>query len=398
MQNDTYNVEYIIGGKKSSQAVVGNPKDIRTNFSREGKTVLKITKRMAFGATKVKTEEIVSIFKGLGNLLKMREPLSKAIDRVSSSLTKNSAMLPVLSHIKNDIEKKGYQFSRAMEPYSSIFGPMATAMVLAGDNSGRLGESLIAAAQHRKKMDGLKSSVLKKLAYPLILVVSSIVLTAFQALFVMPAMAKGKPPEANPPLLTIIMSSISSWAPFLALSIIGGCVAIFVWYKQNPRDAERWMFRIPVLKEIIFYQSYFVVFGTMSDLMEVGVHLPDALKIATKTTNLVTVKMELNKAHKALEGGKKWPAELKSLNSIERGMLEQALSDKNIVEDFRAISARYYEMYLEKIESIGPRVQVATTLFTVGVVLITVMTTIVPYFKGFGDLSPGKTATDVIKK
>lgn len=383
----TYTVDYIHNGKKSTALHIGDPASIRSQLVKEGKTVLRIKKNWSLGEKSVRTEEIISAFKGLGNLLKMREPLSKALDRVASSMPKNSSLAPILHQIKLDVEKKGKQLSKAMEPYAGVFGPMAMAMINAGDNSGRLGESLLAAAAHTKKMAGVKATIMKKLAYPFILVTSSIGLTLFQSLFVFPAMAKSQQHGASESMYNKVMVLISKGAPITIALLV---VAIFLgiaWFKQDQKAAEKFIFKIPGLREIVFFQSYFVAFGTLADLMDVGVHLPDALKMAAKTTSLVTVKNEFDNANRALVAGKKWAGELKSVNGIERGMLDQALNDRNIAEDFREISNHFYEMYVEKVESIGPKIQTITTIFVAGIVVLTVMTTIVPYFKSFGEIS-----------
>src|SRR4051812_17255144 len=129
----------------------------------------KLTLRKAKGRAKLKGRDLVFILRNLSTLTGSGVPLPKALGTLADekALEKHSDML---NAIRRKLES-GEMFSAALANFGDVFGPVMVNQIKVGEHSGTLGETLTTIARHYENGHRLKSEIIKKLAYPILLVV-----------------------------------------------------------------------------------------------------------------------------------------------------------------------------------------------------------------------------------
>jgi len=130
------------------------------------------------------TEDLIMVTNGLATMQRAGVPLIKALGllRVGS---KNDRLNEALEHIRLDVQG-GRPLSEAMAEYESLFSPVYTAAVSAGEESGQLEQTLNQLSDVLETEMELNRQVRMAMRYPMIVV--TIIMAAFLVLmtFVIP--------------------------------------------------------------------------------------------------------------------------------------------------------------------------------------------------------------------
>ena len=374
-------------GRTNTARMSGDLEAIRTNFARDGKVITQVRRDFLAFMQRVKREELISTLKGIGGFIQYGDPLSKAFDLAISSLPEKSLLAGVLTDIKKSVQR-GKQLHSAMEPHRQHFGNMAMALVLAGENSGKLGLAFTGAAKHIAKMSEVKVGILKKLWYPVGTIMGAFSLLTVATKFVVPTMNSAGAGQTHAQhsgavSLLLFLGQVVPWVLLLIIVAVGG---IYVWFTQQQAEAEKFLFRLAGLREIVFFRTFYIGYFTLATLVGVGVPLYDALGVAGRSSSLVLFRNELENAQTALRKTGKFASALKSLHPFRRGTLENAMNESALGSEFESIAESYYQQYISKIESIAPKATFLAYVIVGVVILLTVMATIVPNFEDIGNV------------
>ncbi len=124
----------------------------------------------------------------------------------------------------------GQSFSAALAPFQQVFGPSYVATVAAGEASGKMAEILNQLASLLRAELRLRNNIRMLMAYPVLLMAVSLVVTLALVLFVLPRFAEIFAQFDTPlPVLTRMLLSVASelrarywlWGP-LILALTGG--------------------------------------------------------------------------------------------------------------------------------------------------------------------------------
>jgi len=362
-------VRYLERGKVQQVEILGTEQEIRTNFAREGKVVLSVKKPPIFRMVKpVSPAEIVAVFTALGDLLGSGKNLSKGLLDIIPTMNKKSRMVTILLRIK-DLVSQGRPLSQGMLEYKDVFGPTVIGMVVAAEGAGKLPETLETMAEHIREMAELKAEQRRKLVMPSIMFIFGIISLFINSKYVMPQLLQNQNNAGNAAVYLNIMKFLATVLPGVIIGMVAIPLLAFLLFKTNQVAVEKYLIRIPILRDFIFYRSYYVAFSSLSNLLSVKIPPVDALEIIASSAHYFTIRRQFQDAIKQLKAGKGYNGvaeALTSLDSVEKGMLQGAISVDRIQRTCKRISQRYYSLYLSTLQSLAPKIYAIVGILTIG--------------------------------
>lgn len=388
-----YRVEFIDrkGVRQIQEMVAASEEEIRSILKKDKKTCISIQKQhFSFGQPKIRKEEIIAAFTGLGDLIRSGQSLARAIPPVINSFPKESKFAAVLAHI-NSAVKEGRTFSQAMAPHQGLFGPEVITMIESGEASGKLGDTFLSTAEYIQTMSEVRGELMKKLRYPMFLIIGASISMLFNATIAIPKLLKIpmfktsiatiEKEGGNEAKVMAIIKSLKIVVPTGMGLIAAIAIGCFVYYKTHQEECEKYLVKVPLLKKLMFYQSYYVSFQTMVKLMRVGTPLKQALAIAGRSNRMHTIREEFENAGKFLKQGQSFTLGFTSLDDVEQMMMDIAQSAERIADNMDRVAVRFRKNYIEATQKIAPKA-FAFAMVVVGVVVLTLLISFgLPYSK-----------------
>ncbi|MFC2074984.1 type II secretion system F family protein [Bdellovibrionota bacterium] len=251
--------------------------------------------RTMLESMKISVEQVREMLSQLAFLLQSGIPLFTSLSLVGQNL-RDATMKKVITQVRFDLSE-GVPLSTCLKKYPYVFDPVQINMILIGESSGRLDESLVDLVKMIDDQRELRDEVRKALAYPIFLVVVSSVLCLGMLLYIFPRF-KGVFAnfEENLPAITSLFMGTSAflldhiWAVFFLLGLIP--VSIFV--VLNVRSAryvwDKYRYRIPIFGDI-FQGQMLASFGqTLSTLLSTGIPLVQTMQLYLDTIDNLYLK------------------------------------------------------------------------------------------------------------
>jgi type IV pilus assembly protein PilC len=179
-------------------------------------------------------------------------PIIVALDLLRER-TQQPRLRTLLEAIREDV-KAGVALSAAMAKHPTIFGPLYTAALRAGEQSGNFVDALSRYIEYQKRILALRQRLRAALTYPVILISASLAVIAFLLTFVVPIFSRiYGDMEANLPAATRMLIAVTAVLQN-ALPLFTGILvvaAIVLWrWRQSPqgrRVTDRWIMQTPWL-------------------------------------------------------------------------------------------------------------------------------------------------------
>jgi type IV pilus assembly protein PilC len=238
---------------------------------------------MSFGSV-MKTEERITFTKNLSSMINAGLTLSRALSVIERQ-TKKRAIKEIIVDLETKI-KSGTSFHEALEIHKKEFSRLFIAMTKAGEEGGKLAESLGIVAKQMERSFMLTKKVKGAMIYPSIIVFAIIVIGILMMIFVVPTLTGTfKSLGAKLPLSTkiiIAMSDFMSHNAFLVLGLlvlvgIGGF--LFLRTKQGSSLILFLALHFPVVGELVRETYSARAARTLSSLLSSGVEMLTALSI-----------------------------------------------------------------------------------------------------------------------
>lgn len=375
-------VEYSHKNQTFKERMVGTETDIRNKLFKENKTVIAIKKENILLRRRVKKDEIIIFFTALGDMLASKQKMSDAISIIIRSIKRDSAIIPILSNIHESI-CKGKHLSKCLEPHANVFGVTTVSMIEAGENAGKLAETLRTVVKHEEIMESVKRNVVKQLIGPCFTLIVGILGFISTTQFLIPQLVSiqkkiGSGKVDNNIYITIL-TSLSWLTPIFVCIIIAFLVYVFAYYKNNQEKAERTIIKIPVVNALLFYRSYYVAFSGLSNMLSVGVRLQQALPIISKSAKVIIIKKEFEEASLLINKGKLFANAFNNISDIERTSLTTAQKEDRLESVMGVIADRFYRLYINKIETVSPKIKYVVYALIVFLILLIFFGIYTPY-------------------
>ena len=264
---------------------------------------------------KLKDRDLVFILRNLATLTESGVSLPKALGTLAEerALEKHRDMLlSIRRHLEN-----GESFSTALAHFSASFDTVMVNQIKVGEHSGTLGETLTTIARHREDSNRLRSEIVRKLAYPMLLVVMGSAVIAFLLTYVIPVFEKTYADAHVPlPFITKLLIAVGSVAKSYGLIVLGlsavGALIIRQLRKRTDlaykMDAK--ILQLPMLGNWLRDIAVLQLMEVLGSLMDAGYTLAEALGEAAQAVSNRAIRQSVRDLQNAIRRGEKFSREL----------------------------------------------------------------------------------------
>jgi type II secretory pathway component PulF len=258
---------------------------------------------------KPKLQELSTFTQQLANLLKSGMPLTVALNSMTHLESKG-----ISADVSRDLRQQvmeGRSLSDAMSKQPRIFSDLYVNMVRAGESSGALVEVLRRMADHFERFAQVQAKFTSALIYPAFVAVVGIAIMFFFVTYMLPkfmSIFDGMNialPYATQLLLGISHTFSAYW--WLILGVLLALIIIFKRFqssKEGRRRLDHWKMNVPVFGKVIKLNLFGQFARTLSTLLENGVPVLTALKIAEQIMGNSIVKEAIAKTREEVTDGK----------------------------------------------------------------------------------------------
>lgn len=183
-------------------------------------------------------------------------PITQALRRLSTT-SRNAVLGKALVAMMEELEA-GRDMATAMSRHPKIFGPLLTAIVRVGEESGRIDEAFLRLNQHLEREQKVVEQVKTAVRYPVIVLVFVAIAIFIIMSFVIPEFAKLYGSfNVELPLPTRIIIATSNFFAAWWWAILGAMVGAAWWlrrYVQTDEGRLRWhglLLKMPIIGNIV---------------------------------------------------------------------------------------------------------------------------------------------------
>ncbi len=242
-----------------------------------------------------------------------------ALPRALAALAEENSLRrysDLLHALRRKIEA-GELFSAALAAYPGCFSALMVHQVRVGERSGTMAETLLRIASQLERSNQLRGMIIKRLSYPLIVLVAGIGVVTFMLLFIVPVFQETYD-KSNIPL-PLVTQLLVAGADFMLMYgwTVPVSVALVVFLTRRlrrnegfARSTDRMLLQLPLLgdwfRDMAVYQ-FMQVLGTM---MESGFKLVDALNVSAESVSNREVAGAVEQLRSAVTRGERLSREL----------------------------------------------------------------------------------------
>jgi len=271
--------------------------------------------------TKLRRQELIYILQNLETLLENGVSLPKSLATISreESLQKHRTML---DRIRRKIEA-GEPLSEALEEFPQAFGRLMVNQIRVGERSGTLVETLGQINEQLATANALRSSIAKKLSYPLLLVVMGTAVVAFMLIYVVPVFEQTYADAGIPlPGVTQALIAVGDFAAsyyWIGLLAIFGAILLAGPLRRNPAAAlktDQVLLRLPLVGPWVRDLAVLRLMEVLGNLMESGYRLAEALEVCSDAVGNRVVRQTAIELKAAVNRGERFSRELERHGDI----------------------------------------------------------------------------------
>lgn len=204
----------------------------------------------------------------------------------------------------------GLSFAKALQVSAHPFDSMLIAMVESSEWSGRLEEVLEEYLAIQLRWRALKSKVTGALIYPVIVVLTSVIVVGFLTGYVLPPIVDMLLDTGRElPWSTRVVITISDMVTGWWWLMLGASLLLLLAWKRIGRVGrihlakERLLLRIPVLGRLVVEQQLAYMCSLLHGLLKSGLPLTNALKLTKDSVTLLHIQQDLESSIQSIVTG-----------------------------------------------------------------------------------------------
>lgn len=257
---------------------------------------------------RVTLQEMAVITRQMATLLSAGLPLLEVLAALGDQVEKRSLKWTIAQ--VRERTKEGSSLADAMAMHPRVFSPVYIQMIRVGEATGTLDQILLYLAQFLERQGQLRSRILSAMAYPILMLLVSLLVLAFLLNFVVPRVLSVFT-EMNQalPLATRILIAITHFLQsywWLLLAMLVGAGIVLKRYFSTPQGRERldaWKLKVPILGRLVRIIALARFADTLSILLKGGVPLLAAFDIVKKVANNRILEKALEAARENIREG-----------------------------------------------------------------------------------------------
>ncbi len=370
-------------GREVESIIVGKSRDELVNeLVAIGCTPINIRRHRSLSFTS-NARVLRAFFRNLVDLLKSGYSVNTALEILYEN-EKNSSFKSTLRDISESINK-GYTITDSLALHPEWFNISIRTMVETGEKASRLIPVLEECVKYIDKETELNESIVKQLTTPIFTLLFGLLILFFNVFVTIPKITKTDfyrtMMAKNAGIGIMLIKATSVAVPLLLITIVIASFSFFYFYKVKQEKAEKLLFKVPIIRTVWFNREMFLLYFSLSKLIQVGVNLETALYIIGENARLKQIKNGIRKSLEAIREGKDISETLPLLDNVDRSLIKSATTSKQLGEIFYNVSMRKYDEYQEAVKMLPGVTRTITYLILMYLFLIIFFGVIVPYYK-----------------
>jgi len=288
-------------GKISEGVLQADSQDAAVAMMRE-RGMMPITLEMRGGGAK--GESLIDRFKRMGTIT-MRDramffrqlaTMVKAGLNIGNALniladqTKNPRLAFAIRKVKVAVDS-GFSLSGAMRAQGE-FSTLMVSVIQAGEEGGRLEESIDRLATFLERQDELRRKIVSAVSYPVVVILFAFFILYLLITVVMPRFSQVfKGLNVPLPEVTLMVFDFSNWMAefwYIPLLAVVAFFMLIIWMNKNRQTRpylDRVKLKLPILGDIFFKSIMARSNRTLASLVDAGVPILWALEMTSEVTN-----------------------------------------------------------------------------------------------------------------
>lgn len=289
-----YKAEDPYGTEITGQYEAFTQNEVEIYLKRSNLTPLEIKRSwlradISFGE-QVKIKDLVVFTRMFGALSKAAVPLDQAL-RVLHEQTDNKKLKQSIQRVIVDVES-GASLAESMRNQPSVYPPLYTNMIEAGEVSGNLDTILDRLASMLERNEHIRSKVKGALVYPAIIAVVASLAIAALLMFVVPQFVSVfRDAGVELPIPTKIAIWVSSFLQTQWYFVLAGIVGLILggkYMQRIPGFEEFWSkfsLKLPILGNVVLKGALARFSRTLATVLASGVSILDGLELTAETAD-----------------------------------------------------------------------------------------------------------------
>lgn len=341
---------------------------IYRDFRNRGDRVTKLVERSARGIfvspaafienflEPIPQDEKVVLARNLAAMLEAGLTTSRALG-VMERQTPSKKMKRVLGSVIADV-RRGSTLSQSIAKFPDVFSSLMISMVRAGEESGKLSESLRVVGTQMERASTLSKKIRGALMYPSIVIITMIGIGILMLIYVVPTLtATFAELGTELPATTKAIVAISNFLvenTLVALGLFTAFVAGLI-YAARTRAGKRaldWLFlKMPVIRNLSMETNSARTARTMSSLLSAGVDVILSISITRDVVQNSFYEKVLSEAEEAVTRGEPLSKVFEKYPALYPPLISEMIAvgeETGRLSDLLQESAGFYEESVEQ--------------------------------------------------
>ena len=272
--------------------------------------------------------EVLLFTSELADLIEAGMTLGQALQALANQGDEGSGQRYVCGDLCDRIVR-GENFSDACQHHPKTFEPLFANMIRAAEASGAMVDVLRRLSDHYERYDSMRSKIKSAMSYPVVVLCFGVLAVVAALVWIVPQFQKVFASlGAALPLPTRMLLGLSEFVVDYGWLLLAGIVAFAVWFvrwKKTPAGrlrVDRWKLKFPLIRGIVATGAYSSLAYTLKTLLQNGVNVLHALKIAEETCGNAVIAQALAEARKRVTDGTSISGPLASSGVFPRMMTD----------------------------------------------------------------------------
>lgn len=257
----------------------------RSGREKGGESFREILHRMG----SVPLRDKVIFFRQLATMIKAGVTLGNALN-ILVDQTKNPRLADSIRRVKMAVDG-GFSLSGALRTRAE-FSTLMVSIVSAGEEGGKLDESLDRLATFLERQDELRRKIVSAVTYPAVVILFAFFILYILVTVVMPRFSQVFRGLNVPlPTLTVQVFNFSEWMaefwyiPLLAIFLFGVVVSMLAKNKDTKPAMDAMKLKLPLVGDIFFKSAMARSNRTLASLVDSGVPILKSLEMTSEVTD-----------------------------------------------------------------------------------------------------------------
>jgi len=306
--------------------------------------------------TGIKTEQRITFTKNLSSMLGAGLTLSRSLSVIDRQ-SKNKYLKEIIQDLQENV-KAGSGFHEALARHSAVFSKLFIAMTKAGEESGKLSDTLAIVAKQMDTSYTLTKKVKGAMIYPSIILAAIFIIGILMLMYVVPTLSSTfRSLGVDLPLTTRIIVSASDFMVHHAIIVVVALAVIVAAAFAALRSAKgktATMFvalHLPVIGELVRETFSARAARTLSSLLSSGVEMLTAISITKEVVGENTFGDVLHEAEDLVRKGEPLSATFIAHEKLYPVFFSEMITvgeETGKVADMLGQVAEYYEKDVEE--------------------------------------------------